>query len=153
MVLAILRKQKVRALAPLLAAVMAAAAVMAVTPGTAHAATARPATAGQYCGTQDSGETGVINVALGYTWPKHSGCNDLNVVYTATAAPGHWDDYYGFLWTGSYWYECHESPQVLYNGTHDPITNPRAVLCTDILNGTIMTISASRGFDYVVIDD
>jgi hypothetical protein len=157
MVLAILRKQRVRVLAaPLAAAFLAITAVVAVAPGTAHAAAARPAIAGQYCGTYGSGTTEVGGAYGGTLWQKQPpGCNDLNIIYTDAPTSGHWDTYAGALYyPGSGWNICHRGYQVLYNGTHDPITNSRAVPCTDVLAGTLMFIANgySSTPDYVEIN-
>lgn len=150
---AIFGKQKVRVLAVLSAASLATAVAMFGTTGTAHAAQAIPATPGQYCGTQDSGVTGFYGHTTGTTWSKHPGCNDLNVVYTSTPAPGHWDHYWGQYWSGG-WHGCRAGAQLLYNGTHDPLNNPRAVLCTQVLNGTTIAVDETRGYvDQVTLND
>jgi hypothetical protein len=153
MLQAITGKRKVRALAVLSAATLAAAAATVGTTGTAHAAQAAPAIRGQYCGTQDSGKTGIYGKSVGSLWVKQPGCNDLNVVYTSSPAPGHWDYYNGNLWLGTHWYHCSAGFQVLYNGTHDPVTNGRAVLCTGVGNYTIMAIDTTRAVASVVIND
>jgi hypothetical protein len=150
---AIFSRRKVRTLAVLSAVTLATAVVMVGTTGTAHAAQATPATAGQYCGTFDTGVTGIYGKSVGTEWVKQPGCNDLNVVYTSDPAPGYWDNYNGNLWTGSNWYHCEGGFRVLYNGTHDPLNNPRAVLCTDVLNGTIMAVDTTRAVAYVELND
>lgn len=150
---AISGKRKVRALAVLSAATLATAVATVGTTGTAHAAQAATAIRGQYCGIQDSGNTAIYGRAVGTRWVKQPGCNDLNVVYTSTPAAGHWDKYNGNLWLGTHWYHCTEGFQVLYNGPHDPVNNPRAVLCTGVANGTIMAIDTTRAVATVEIND
>jgi hypothetical protein len=154
MLQAISSKQKVRALAVLSAATLAAAAATVGTTGTAHAAQTTPATAGQYCGTQATGNTGIYGKSVGTEWVKQPpGCRDLNVVYTSDPAPGHWDEYNGNLWNGTGWYHCKSGFRVLYDGPHDPDTNTRAVLCTDVGPGTIMAIDTIRDVASVEIND
>jgi hypothetical protein len=116
-------------------------------------AQARPAIAGQYCGTLNTGTTGIYGRSVGTQWVKQPHCNDLNVVYTRTPAPGHWDDYNGNLLIGGHWSPCSEGAQLLYNGPHDPLNNRRAVLCTDVANGTTMAIDTTRAVAYVEIND
>jgi hypothetical protein len=111
---------------------------LAITPGIAKA------TAGAYCGTYGSGNSGDVTdgiVNVWTTWTKKPpGCHDLNLVSVAKA-----DSYEG-------WYE--DTSQVWHPGSagfvyHGTSTSD-VVLLTAVATGTQMTVAEQHGFDNFV---
>jgi hypothetical protein len=134
--------------------VMIAAAAAATLSGSAvlfgapSANAAVPLTAGQYCGTFQSGTANKT-----YFYKQAGTCHDVNIVYVHDPEAS-WDSYAGLYWNGKVWVLGARGFKRINNGNCDPNTDQNCVPITDLLAGTkFQILSASQAFAAVDLND
>lgn len=125
-------------------AMLSACAVLLGVPS----AMAAPMTAGQYCGTFQSG-----TVAVTYFYKQAGTCHDVNIIYVKDPYES-FDSYAGLYWNGKIWVLGTRGFKRINNGNCNPNTNQNCVPITDLAAGTeFQILSASQAEGPVHLND